>query len=108
MTLDSIAIEGGFQNPVFDAQTIFRAVMQAMAEPGTIHKGVALARPPAPLTPELPPLRWPFAIRTRPSGSIRFWRTTMPCAPGSPSTPARPSPTRQPMRISSFPPIRNT
>ncbi|CAN0654168.1 MULTISPECIES: phosphonate C-P lyase system protein PhnH [Nitratireductor] len=52
MTLDSIAIEGGFQNPVFDAQTIFRAVMQAMAEPGTIHKGIALAKPPAPLTPE--------------------------------------------------------
>ena len=50
--LDSIAIEGGFQKPVFDAQTVFRAVMQAMAEPGTIHRGMALAKPPAPLTPE--------------------------------------------------------
>jgi alpha-D-ribose 1-methylphosphonate 5-triphosphate synthase subunit PhnH len=26
--------------------------MQAMAEPGTIHRGMALAKPPAPLTPE--------------------------------------------------------
>lgn len=50
--LDSIAIEGGFQKPVFDAQTVFRAIMQAMAEPGTIHRGMALAKPPAPLTPE--------------------------------------------------------
>lgn len=50
--LDSIAIEGGFQKPVFDAQTVFRAIMQAMAEPGTIHRGMALANPPAPLTPE--------------------------------------------------------
>ncbi|WP_292900007.1 phosphonate C-P lyase system protein PhnH [Nitratireductor sp.] len=52
MMLDSIAIEGGFQKPVFDAQTVFRAIMQAMAEPGTIHRGMALAKPPAPLTPE--------------------------------------------------------
>ncbi|MAS11905.1 MAG: phosphonate C-P lyase system protein PhnH [Nitratireductor sp.] len=52
MMLDSIAIEGGFQKPVFDAQTVFRAIMQAMAEPGTIHRGMALANPPAPLTPE--------------------------------------------------------
>ncbi|EKF20130.1 phosphonate C-P lyase system protein PhnH [Nitratireductor pacificus] len=52
MTLDSIAIEGGFKDPVFDAQTMFRAIMQAMAEPGTVHHGIALTKPPAPLTPE--------------------------------------------------------
>ncbi|MFC5584741.1 phosphonate C-P lyase system protein PhnH [Nitratireductor kimnyeongensis] len=50
--LDSIAIEGGFQDPVFDAQTIFRVIMQAMAEPGTVHQNIALSKPPAPLTPE--------------------------------------------------------
>ncbi|WP_048648257.1 phosphonate C-P lyase system protein PhnH [Nitratireductor soli] len=52
MAFDSIAIEGGFKNPVFDAQSMFRAVMQALAEPGTVHRGIALTRPPAPLTPE--------------------------------------------------------
>ncbi|MCR4269232.1 phosphonate C-P lyase system protein PhnH [Nitratireductor sp. ZSWI3] len=52
MRLDSIAIEGGFKNPVLDAQSVFRAVMQAIAEPGTVRQGAALTRPPAPLTPE--------------------------------------------------------
>ncbi len=52
MTLASIAIEGGFRNPVFDAQGVFRALMQAMAEPGTITRNIDLTRPPAPLTPE--------------------------------------------------------
>ena len=44
-------ITGGFSNPVFDAQAIFRAVMDAMARPGTIQPAKALAQPPQPLSP---------------------------------------------------------
>ncbi len=44
-------ITGGFANPVFDAQTTFRAVMDAMARPGTIQPAKALAQPPQPLSP---------------------------------------------------------
>lgn len=41
----------GLGNPVFDSQRIFRAVLDAMARPGSIHEcGVDLA-PPAPLAP---------------------------------------------------------
>ena len=43
-------IDGGFAAPVFDAQTVFRAVMDAMARPGTIQPVAALAQPPAPLS----------------------------------------------------------
>lgn len=43
-------IDGGFATPVFDAQTVFRAVMDAMARPGTIQPVAALAQPPAPLS----------------------------------------------------------
>ena len=43
--LDSIAIEGGFQKPVFDAQTVFRAIMQAMAEPGTTQSHICASAP---------------------------------------------------------------
>lgn len=46
------AIEGGFAQPVFDAQGIFRALMDATARPGTVHAVPELAAPPAPLTPE--------------------------------------------------------
>ena len=43
-------IEGGFADPVLAAQDVFRAVMDAMARPGTIHRLAAPARPPAPLS----------------------------------------------------------
>jgi alpha-D-ribose 1-methylphosphonate 5-triphosphate synthase subunit PhnH len=43
-------ITGGFANPVFDAQTIFRAVMSAMARPGTAQPAKAEAQPPQPLS----------------------------------------------------------
>ena len=49
--LTSAPIEGGFQNPPMAAQAVFRAVMNAMARPGTVQAVASLARPPAPLTP---------------------------------------------------------
>jgi alpha-D-ribose 1-methylphosphonate 5-triphosphate synthase subunit PhnH len=45
------AVEGGFADPVFNAQTVFRAVMDAMARPGRIVQLPDLTAPPAPLMP---------------------------------------------------------
>ena len=42
-------LSGGFADPPADAAHAFRAIMQAMARPGTIHD-VTGARPPAPLS----------------------------------------------------------
>ena len=47
---DAAAIEGGFADPVFEAQTMFRAVMDALARPGTLQAIGAAVRPPAPMT----------------------------------------------------------
>jgi len=51
MFSESLTIEGAFADPVLHAQTVFRAVMEAMARPGTVQPIGALASPPAPLTP---------------------------------------------------------
>ncbi len=44
-------IAGGFADPVFDAQAVFRAMMDAMAQPGTVCQPKAAAQPPQPLSP---------------------------------------------------------
>jgi len=45
------AVEGGFGDPVFNAQTVFRAMMDAMARPGRVMPlPASLASPPAPLS----------------------------------------------------------
>jgi len=46
------ALSGGFAEPVFAAQSTFRAVMDAMARPGKIVGIAAETAPPAPLSPE--------------------------------------------------------
>ncbi|GAB5468048.1 MAG: phosphonate C-P lyase system protein PhnH [Rhodospirillales bacterium] len=43
-------LEGGFADPAIAAARAFRAVMEAMARPGTIHS-LGDAAPPAPLSP---------------------------------------------------------
>lgn len=49
MLSEATALEGGFSNPVLNAQSVFRAVMDAMARPATIVEVDAAVAPPSPL-----------------------------------------------------------
>lgn len=48
-----IGLEGGFADPVLQSQTCFRAIMDALANPGTIQKVITPVSVRSPLTPEL-------------------------------------------------------
>jgi alpha-D-ribose 1-methylphosphonate 5-triphosphate synthase subunit PhnH len=47
------SIEGGFADVVFGAQSVFRAIMDGLARPGTVQSIAPDTAPPAPLKPEL-------------------------------------------------------
>ncbi|MHB1103796.1 MAG: phosphonate C-P lyase system protein PhnH [Devosia sp.] len=51
--MQTIDLEGGFAEPVREAQRGFRALMDALANPGTIHQMDLALTPLAPLTVEL-------------------------------------------------------
>ncbi|MDE1991726.1 MAG: phosphonate C-P lyase system protein PhnH [Rhizobiaceae bacterium] len=43
------ALTGGFADPVFNAQSVFKMMMDAMARPGTLQTVISDIAPPAPL-----------------------------------------------------------
>jgi alpha-D-ribose 1-methylphosphonate 5-triphosphate synthase subunit PhnH len=45
------AFKGGFADPVFNAQAVFRAIMDALARPGTMAGFEDFTDPPSPLIP---------------------------------------------------------
>ena len=51
--MDTHTLDGGFADPVMQSQTAFRAVMDALANPGTLQDLALGLTPPAPLSPEL-------------------------------------------------------
>lgn len=59
-------LERGFADPVLDAQRVFRAVMDALARPGSIQLLHADLTPPFPLTPELAALALALADQEAP------------------------------------------
>lgn len=51
--MDTHTLDGGFADPVMQSQTAFRAIMDALANPGTVQTLAFGLTPPAPLAPEL-------------------------------------------------------
>lgn len=51
MSIKTDAMTGGFSEPVFQAQSVFRMLMDAMARPGTLQTIAPPVSPPEPLSP---------------------------------------------------------
>ncbi|MDO6965757.1 phosphonate C-P lyase system protein PhnH [Rhizobium alvei] len=49
MPHDSVAYRGGFADPVYQSQCVFKTIMDCMSRPGTIGRLDPVATPPAPL-----------------------------------------------------------
>jgi alpha-D-ribose 1-methylphosphonate 5-triphosphate synthase subunit PhnH len=89
-------LDGGFAERAVDAAHVFRAAVQAMARPGTIHD-VAGAVPPPPLSPAAGALALTLADHDTPlwlapslaDGPVREWLTFHTGAPLAPRAEAR-------------------
>ncbi len=66
-----MAVALAFADPVRDAQAAFRAVMNAMARPGSVQPVARLAGAPAPLSPTAAAIAVALPTMRRRSGSIR-------------------------------------
>lgn len=85
------ALEGGFADRPVEAAHAFRAALQAMARPGTVHR-VAGARPPSPLSPAAGALALTLADGDTPlwlapsvdGKAVRAWLTFHTGAPYAP------------------------
>ncbi|MEO5806484.1 phosphonate C-P lyase system protein PhnH [Devosia sp.] len=51
--METLVLDGGFADPVMQSQGAFRALMNALANPGTVQAFDAGLLPPSPLTAEL-------------------------------------------------------
>jgi alpha-D-ribose 1-methylphosphonate 5-triphosphate synthase subunit PhnH len=51
--LGTAVLEGGLADPARDSQRVFRAVLAAFSEPGTIHTVPPVAHPPEPFPPAM-------------------------------------------------------
>lgn len=49
MAVHALALAGGFTDPVFQSQTVFKTLMDGMARPGTIYNAVLQTGQPEPL-----------------------------------------------------------
>jgi alpha-D-ribose 1-methylphosphonate 5-triphosphate synthase subunit PhnH len=49
MASENVIYAGGFETPVFQSQSVFKALMDGMARPGSLQSIAAGAQPPAPM-----------------------------------------------------------
>ena len=82
------AYAGAFTDPVFQSQSVFRALMDAMARPGTIMPLGAAATPPAPLGAGAGAIALHALRRWHARMADELRSLSPPCPPGCRSTPA--------------------